>query len=144
MYTHAMNDPRTTILLVEDDSADARQIQDALAGTRDNSTGENIFHVEWVTRLDAALARLGGEDIARILLDLTLPDGQGLEAFDQVFEVAPNALILVLCAARDEEIARQAVQRGAHDYLVKDHVDAHWLSRILCYIISCKTASYAL
>jgi len=138
MYTLAINDPRTTILLVEDDSADARQIQDALAGTGDNTTGENTFHVEWVTRLDAALERLRGEDIAVILLDLTLPDGQGLEAFYQVFEAVPNALILVMCAARDVEIARQAMQRGAHDYLVKGHVDAHWLSRTLRYIISCK------
>jgi diguanylate cyclase (GGDEF)-like protein/PAS domain S-box-containing protein len=140
MYTLAMNDPRTTILLVEDDSADARQIQDALAGTGDNTTGENTFHVEWVTRLDAALERLRGEDIAVILLDLTLPDGQGLEAFYQVFEAVPNALILVMCAARDVEIARQAMQRGAHDYLVKGHVDVHWLSRTLRYIISCKIA----
>jgi diguanylate cyclase (GGDEF)-like protein/PAS domain S-box-containing protein len=144
MLTLAMNDPRTTILLVEDNPADARKIQDALAGTGDNSTGENTFHVEWVTRLDDALERLGGEDIAMILLDLTLPDGQGLEAFDQVFEAAPNALILVLSAACDKEIARQAVQRGAHDYLVKDHLDAHWLSHTLSYIISSKTTNYTL
>lgn len=139
-----MNDPRTTILLVEDDPAYATRVKDALAGTGDNSSGENTFHVEWVTRLDAALERLRGGDIAMILLDLTLPDGHGLEVFDQVFEAAPKALILVLCAARDEEIARQAVQRGAHDYLVKEHVDAHWLSRTLSYLISCKTAQVAL
>jgi diguanylate cyclase (GGDEF)-like protein/PAS domain S-box-containing protein len=144
MYTLAMNDPRTTILLVEDDPADARRVQDALAGTDGSSTGENTFHIEWVTRLDDALERLEGEGIAMILLDLTLPDGQGLEAFDQVFEAAPKALILVLSAARDEEIARQAVQRGAYDYLVKGHIDAHWLSRTLCYIIRCKTARDAL
>ena len=134
-----MNDPRITILIVENDPADARQIQDALAGT-----GENTFHVEWVTRLDDALERLGGEDIAMILLDLKLPDGQGLDTFDQVFEAAPNALILVLCAARDEEIARQAVQRGAHGYLLKGHVDGHWLSRTLSYVIGDKAARDAL
>ena len=106
---------------------------------RQQPTGGNTFHVEWVARLDDALERLDREGIATILLDLTLPDGQGLEAFDQVFEAAPDALILVLCAAGDEEIARQAVQRGAHDYLVKDHFDAHWLSRTLSYIISSKT-----
>ena len=139
-----MDDSQTTILLVEDDTADARQIQDALAGTGDNSRGENTFHVEWVARLDDALERLDREGIATILLDLTLPDGQGLKAFDQVFEAAPDALILILCTAGDEEIARQAVQRGAHDYLVKDHLDAHWLSRTLGYIISSKTTSHAL
>jgi CheY-like chemotaxis protein len=50
-----------TVLLVEDDPADAGQIQDALAGTGDNSTGENTFHVEWVMRLDDALERLDRE-----------------------------------------------------------------------------------
>ena len=139
-----MNDPQTTILLVEDDPADARRIQDALAGTGDNSTGENTFHVEWVARLDDALERLNRESIETILLDLTLPDGKGLEAFDRVFEAAPNALILVLCAERDEEIARQAVQHGAYDYFVKDHVDAYWLSRTLRYVIRGKAARDAL
>jgi DNA-binding response OmpR family regulator len=94
-----MNDSRITVLLVEDDPADARRIQDALAGTGDNSTGENTFHVEWVMRLDDALERLDREGIEMILLDLTLPDGQGFDVFHQVFEAAPNVLILVLSAA---------------------------------------------
>jgi diguanylate cyclase (GGDEF)-like protein/PAS domain S-box-containing protein len=139
-----MNDSRITVLLVEDDPADARQIQDALAGTGDNPTGENTFHVEWVMRLDDALERLDREGIEMILLDLTLPDGQGLDVFHQVYEAAPNALILVLSAAFDEEIARLAVQRGAYDYFVKGHVDAHWLSRTLHYLIGGNAARDAL
>jgi CheY-like chemotaxis protein len=98
-YTHSMNDSRITVLLVEDDPADPRRVQDAIEGTGDNSTEENTFHVEWVAQFDDALERLDREGIAMILLDLTLPDGQGLEAFDQVFEAAPSALILVLSAA---------------------------------------------
>jgi PAS domain-containing protein len=97
-----------------------------------------------VTRICDALERLGREGIEVILLDLTLPDGQGLKAFDRVSQAAPNALILVLSAARDEEIARQAVRRGAHDYLVKGHVDAHWLPRALRYLIGRKAAQDAL
>ena len=134
-----MDDSQITILLVEDDPVDARRIQDALEGT-----GENKFHVERVARLDDALECLDREGIATILLDLTLPDGQGLEALDQVLEAAPNALILVLCAAGDEEIARQAVQRGAHDYFVKDNLDAHTLSRTLSYIISSMAIKHTL
>ena len=143
-HTHAMNNFRITVLLVEDDPADARRVQDALANTDGSSSGENTFHVEWVTRLDDALERLDREGIAMILLDLTLPDGQGLDAFDQVFEAAPNALILVLSAKHNEEIARQAVQRGAYDYFLKGHVDAHWLSRTLRYVIGGKAACDAL
>ncbi len=125
-----MNDIPTTILLVEDDVADARLIQEALTGA-----GGSRFHIEWVTRLSEALERLRKEEIEVILLDLTLPDAQGLEVFDRVFEAAPNALIMVLSAANDEAIANQAVQRGAHDYLVKNHLDAHWLPRALRYLI---------
>ena len=64
-------------------------------------------------------------------------------ANDQVFQAAPNALILVLSATSDEETARQAVQRGAHDYLAKGHVDAHWLPRALRYVIERKAAQDA-
>ena len=70
-------------------------IQAVLTGVDDGS-----FRVEWVTRLCDALERLVREGIEVILLDLTLPDGQGLAAFDQVLQAAPNALILVLSAAR--------------------------------------------
>ncbi len=140
---HAMNDTPTTVLLVEDDPTDARLIQEALAGTGDSPTGVNTFRVEWVRRLPDALDRLGREGFEVILLDLALPDGQGIAAFDQVFQAAPNALILVLSAAGDEETARQAVRRGAHDYLAKDHVDAHWLPRALRYVIERKAAQDA-
>jgi len=81
-----MNDAPTMVLLVEDDPADARLIQEALAGGEDG-----LFRVAWVTRLSDALERLGGENIEVVLLDLTLPDGQGLEVFDLVFQAAPSA-----------------------------------------------------
>jgi diguanylate cyclase (GGDEF)-like protein/PAS domain S-box-containing protein len=139
-----MNDPLTTVLLVEDDPADARLIQDALAATGGSSPGDNTFHVEWVMRLDDALERLDREGIEMILLDLMLPDGHGLDVFHQVFNAAPNAPILVLSAARDEEIARLAVQRGAYDYFVKGHVAAHWLSRTLSHVIRGNAARDAL
>ncbi len=131
--------PPTTVLLVEDDPADARLIQDALAGT-----GSSLFRVEWVTRLSDALNRLGSEKFEVILLDLSLPDSKGLEAFDQVFQAAPDSLILVLSGLTDEETARQAMERGAHDYFSKGHVDAHWLPRALRYVMERKTARGAL
>jgi diguanylate cyclase (GGDEF)-like protein/PAS domain S-box-containing protein len=134
-----MNNAPTTVLLVEDDPGDAKLIQDALAGT-----GDGTFRVECVTRVSEALERLGREAIEVVLLDLMLPDSQGIEVFDQVFQAAPHALILVLSAANDESTARQAVQRGAQDYFVKGHVDAHWLPRALHYLIERKAIQDAL
>jgi diguanylate cyclase (GGDEF)-like protein/PAS domain S-box-containing protein len=130
----ATNPSPTTVLLIEDDPADARLIQDALAGT-----GGSLFQVEWVTRLSEAVERLGKDVFEVVLLDLTLPDSKGLEAFDQVLQAAPDALILVLSGLTDEENVRQAMARGAHDYFSKGHVDAHWLPRALRYVIERKT-----
>jgi diguanylate cyclase (GGDEF)-like protein/PAS domain S-box-containing protein len=129
----------TRVLLVEDNGGDAELIQQSLA-----EAGEGSFGVERVSRLADALARLGRGGIEVLLLDLALPDGQGLDAFDQVFRAAPNALILVLGTASDEAIARKAVQRGASDYLIKGHVDAHWLPRALHYLLDSKATRDAL
>lgn len=134
-----MSDAPTTVLLVEDDPDDAALIQTALA----DSVGRR-FRVEWVRRLSDAVERLGREGVEVVLLDLGLPDGKGVAAFDQVLKAAPKALILVLSGAADEESARQAMLRGAHDYLAKGHVDAHWLPRALRYIIERKAVQDAL
>jgi len=134
-----MNLTPTTVLLIEDDPADAGLIQTALTAAEGSP-----FRVVWVTRLADALERLGRGRFGVILLDLSLPDGPGLDAFDQVFLAAPNALILVLSGLTDEETARQAVERGAHDHFAKGHIDAHWLPRALRYVIERKAARGAL
>lgn len=134
----AMNHQPSTVLLVEDDPEDARLIQEAL-GNQESS----LFHIEWVTGLSSALKRLAEKKIDVILLDLTLTDGDGINAFDLVFKAAPNALILVLSPANDKANARLAVQSGAHDYLEKNHVDAHWLPRTLRYILEARSADEA-
>ncbi len=135
-----MNDASITVLLVEDDPVDARLIQQALAGTDVSPP----FRVEWATELGVALERLGRGGIEVVLLDLALPGSQGIEAFERVFQAMPNALVVVLSSADDEETARRAVQGGANDYFVKDHVDAHWLPRALRYMIDRKTTQEAL
>jgi diguanylate cyclase (GGDEF)-like protein/PAS domain S-box-containing protein len=134
-----MKDKTTIVLLIEDDPADARVIQDALSAEIDSP-----FRVEWVTLLAAGLERLSNQGVDLVMLDLSLPDVQGIEAFDQVFLAAPDTLILVLSGLTDEEVARQAVQRGAQDYFSKGHVDAHWLPRALRYVIARKMAMDAL
>ena len=132
----SINVAPVTVLIVEDETA---VIQAALAGVQDG-----IFRVESATRLSDALARLHKGDVGVVLLDLKLPDGQGLEVFDRVNEAAPNPLILIMSQACEEALARQAVQRGAHDYILKDRIDPPWLLRSLTYLIECKVAWDAL
>lgn len=128
----------THLLLIESNSADAKVIKDAL---RNDGTA---FVVQWVTSLAEALEYLAKKSIDVILLDLLLPDGKGLDAFDQVSAAAPDALILVLSAASDDELMRAAMKRGAHDYFAKGHIDAHWLPRALNYILERKESRTAL
>lgn len=132
--TQAMNDAPTAVLLVAGQSTDASLIQGALANSADTA-----FRVETVTQLAAALDRLSRDIFEVILLDLALADSAGLDTFDQVYKAAPNSLILVLSSDQDEATARTAVQRGAYDFLVKNHIDAHWLPRTLHYLIEHNT-----
>ncbi len=134
-----MNEKTTTVLLIEDDPADARLIQEALSEEIDSP-----FRVEWVTLLSAGLERLTKEGVDVVMLDLSLPDVQGIEAVEKICLAAPDLLVLVLSGLTDEEVARQAVQRGAYDYFSKGRVDAHWLPRALRYVIARKAALDAL
>lgn len=133
-----MKSSATHLLLIESDPADAKVIKDAL---RNDSAR---FMVEWVTSLAEALRYLVKNSVEVILLDLALPDGKGLDAFDKVIAAAPDALILVLSAASDDELMRAAMKRGAHDYFAKGHIDAHWLPRALNYILERKQSRSAL
>ena len=121
------------ILLVQDDASDAKAVRDALIGSSDPS-----FKVEWVRGCSEGLQRLAGEGkqakqrtngIAAVLVDLFLPDSQGIETFDRLFRAAPQIPILVLVASCDEEIAKLAVQHGAQDYLLKGRLDSYLLPK---------------
>ena len=95
-------------------------------------------------RSSDGLKRLRKEGIDAVLLDLFLPDSQGIETFEALFEAAPLVPILVLANGENEDIAWQATQRGAQDHLLKDHLDAYWLPRILRSVIERKAAEEAL
>jgi diguanylate cyclase (GGDEF)-like protein/PAS domain S-box-containing protein len=127
------------ILLIQDDPADAQSVRDALMGSSDGP-----FQVEWVRRCSEGVARLtqaGKQDthrshgIAAVLLDLHLPDSNGIDTFDRMFKAAPQIPILVLIASDDEGIARLAVQHGAQDFLLKGRLDSYWLPKAVCSMV---------
>jgi diguanylate cyclase (GGDEF)-like protein/PAS domain S-box-containing protein len=127
------------VLLIEDESSDADLIRAALSGY-DNGA----FKVVWVTRLQDAVVQLKQMFFDVVLLDLTLPDGMGIKAFEKVYQAAPDTLILVLSTENEEAIARSAVLHGAHDYLAKEHADAYWLPRALRYVTERKSTELML
>lgn len=94
----------------------------------------SAFVVERVAQCCNAIERLAAshEDaIAAVVTDLCLPDLQGLAAFDALMAASPRTPILVVCRRCDEPVARLAAQRGAHDYLLLEHVDGYWLPKTL-------------
>src|SRR5260370_1892079 len=114
------------ILLIENDSGAADGIRAALA-----ATGSGSFDVEWVRQLSEGLERLSKRGINAVLLELSLPDSQGLEAFDKLFAAAPDVPILILGGDNNEDLAKEAVGRGAQDYLLPGHLDGYSMPRAL-------------
>ncbi len=127
------------VLLIEDDPAVARMIQEALA-----DAGEGPFIVECVRRLSEGLERVSKGGIAAVLLDLFLPDSQGINTFGTLSLAAPCVPILVLGGLGDEDIAKEAVNRGAQDYLLKIRLDSYSLRRALHSVIARKVVEDAL
>ncbi len=123
-----------SVLLVEGHAADTAAIQEALANPTDSG-----IRVVAVTRLDEALRQLKQKPFSVVLLDLFLPDSQGLETFEHLFQAAPDALILILSDADHEPATRQALRRGAHDFLIKSRIDSYWLPRTLHGLVRHKT-----
>jgi diguanylate cyclase (GGDEF)-like protein/PAS domain S-box-containing protein len=115
-----------TVLVLQTDTGVANQVRAALA-----APGRESFNVECMSRLSDGLARLKGEKIAAVLLNLSLADSKGLETFDKVFAAAPDIPILILRGGLPEELSKQAVERGAHDYLLTAHLDSYSLTRAL-------------
>jgi len=114
------------ILLVENDPGAADKISAALA-----AAGGGSFELEWVRQLSEGLERLSKRGIAAVLLKLSLPDSRGMESFDRLFAAAPDVPILILVGSGSEALAKQAVGRGAQDYLLPDHLDSYSLTRAL-------------
>ena len=127
------------ILLIEDNPGDARLIREMLA-----DAGGQGFAIEWVSRLAEGLERLGRGGIDLVLLDLGLPDSQGLDTFIKAHAQAPHVPFVVLTGLADETLGLTAVRKGAQDYLFKDGTDPHLLLRAIRYATERKQAEIAL
>lgn len=119
----------TRILLVEDDSEQAGLIRKMLAKT------ENGFTVDWVSQLSQGLVLLDQGGIDAVILDLSLPDSEGLNTFISAHKHQPRVPYVVLTGLADEKLGLAAVRQGAQDYLIKGQVDGPLLSRSLRYAI---------
>lgn len=118
------------VLLVEDNPGDARLVREALTETLPGADLE-LVHVQ---RLEEALARLDAVTFDVVLLDLSLPDSQGLDTLRRLRRHESDVGIVVLTGLNDEALAVQAVHEGAQDYLYKG-VEGPLLVRSLRYAV---------
>ncbi len=127
-----------TLLLVEDNLGDARLLREMLNGQ--NSFNTQLTQLESMTAAEMHLAK---HAVDIILLDLGLPDVQGLEAIRRAHAAAPGVPLVVLTGLDDELLAVQALQLGAQDYLIKGQIETRGLLRALRYAIERKTMESA-
>jgi signal transduction histidine kinase len=125
-----MDDSPLQVLLIEDNPTDVLLLQEALAHVTSMA-----FAVTAVARLGEGLARLRERPFHVVLLDLSLPDSQGLETCITMARQASGVPIVVLTALADEALAVRALREGAQDYLVKGQVQGPMLARAIRYAI---------
>ncbi len=122
--------PRLRVLLVEDENDSARYVQRKLETYPGASF--DVVHVE---DLESALSQLGRDDFDVMVLDLELPDGDGMGMVKDVCSLAAAMPVVILTAHEDAERARMAVCAGAQDYLVKQQQTGTSMARSIVHAV---------
>ncbi|GAB4178686.1 MAG: hypothetical protein Tsb0017_17110 [Geothermobacteraceae bacterium] len=125
-----MRQDELNILLVEDHRAAAELVRRQLSSCRDFR-----FHLTLADRLTSALALVRRRRFDAVLLDLGLPDALEDEAFEKLYERAPELPVIILSGKDDRERAVRLVRAGAQGYLVKGNFDANSLATTIRYSI---------
>ncbi len=128
-----MTDDVLQLLLIEDNPADAEFIRIALAWTQ-----HHRVDLAWASSLTAGLEKLRESHFDAVLLDLSLPETQGLETLREVAAAHGSVPMIVLTGIGDDEQAVRAVRLGAQDYLVKGEVQGPLILRAVRYAIERK------
>jgi DNA-binding NtrC family response regulator len=125
---HPMSQVR--VLLVDDDPDFARIFQISLRAEK-----RFLFEIATVTTLQSALQTLQEKNFQLILLDLGLPDSQGLGTLEKIVSAHPEIACVILSGTDDEALSLEAVKKGAQDYVVKGEARGEMLARILSYAL---------
>lgn len=128
-----MNEKAINILLVEDNPAEAMLFMETLEETEPGQ-----FEVVHAARMSKAREYIGQNRLDAILLDLSLPDSQGLDTLSEIQQTGTDLPILVLTGNEDESMGMKAVGMGAEDYLFKGDMHGPLLVRSIRYAIQRK------
>lgn len=128
-----------TILVVEDNPGDLFLLEESLRGS-----ALSINRLIKVTNTSDARKALQNEEINLVLLDLSLPDSNGLQSYEMVDEYARSVPIVVLTGLIDMEVALETMASGAQDYLIKGEFDEKLLAKSIQYSIERKKSQESL
>jgi signal transduction histidine kinase len=126
------------LLLVDDSQADSHLVEVMLRGVRGDQ--DRLTRVPTAAAADRALT--AHDDIDLVLLDLRLPDSDGMGTVRRILEVARDVPIIVLTGTDDEEVGLECVAAGAQDYLPKSELRALLLGRVVEYAVT-RSRDYA-
>jgi two-component system cell cycle response regulator len=121
-------------LLIEDNTEFAQRLSQTLTRAK----GLINVRLQRVNRLSSGLELLDKENFDIVLLDLSLPESQGVGTFTKVYSRAPEVPIIVLIEPKDETIAMDTIHKGAQDYLIKAEIDKNMIMRSVRYAIEHK------
>jgi two-component system, cell cycle sensor histidine kinase and response regulator CckA len=133
----SMSEQKIRALLVEDNPGDARLAKEVLRDASD-------IDLHTVDRLSLAVDHLASQDYDIVLLDLGLPDSQGLGSLQAVYKAVPGVPIVVLSGQDDETLAKAAIRQGAQDYLTKSALQGSAVVRTLRFAVERKQTEIAL
>src|ERR1700686_4070290 len=128
-----------TLLLIEDNPGDARLFRETFK--EQDSCNTELTHVKSMSEAEKHLA---AHEVDIIILDLGLPDAQGMTAVRGAHAAAPRVPLVVLTVLDDESLAIQAPQEGAQDYLIKGQIETRGLLRALRHSVERKILDDAL
>jgi C4-dicarboxylate-specific signal transduction histidine kinase len=134
-----VEDRNVRVLLIEDDPEDVILVEQSLGKPFEPS---HPFTLEHTAALQEGLDRLGKGDTDVLLLDLDLPDSQGVNTVVRVRERDSEVPIVVFTMCGDDDTALRALKAGAQDYLVKSELNGSLLSRAIRYAIERQKARH--
>lgn len=119
-----------SVLVIEDNPVQARLVERLLLGVK-----EQTYRVEVVDNLKEGMARSRAGRFDLILLDLILPDSEGIDSFFRLKGEAGLTPIIILTSLDDMQLAARAVEAGAQEYLVKTQINRESLNRSIQYVL---------
>jgi DNA-binding NarL/FixJ family response regulator len=114
-----------SVLLIECHPADAHLITNAL-----HNDVQQGLQVESFKKLSDGVDRIHKGRVRGVIVDIEMPNGRGVTAFERLRAAAPHLPILILSGVENENVAKQAVDRGAQNYLLKTNLDHFRLNDI--------------